>query len=194
MALTNYGKDQITYGGTTFNITGPSSSKIVAGTDISCNGGIRTDSNIDCSGITCKTITCATNLDLNIVNPTANKDIKLTTSGTGNIYLTTPSATSFVSTGQITTNGKTIYAPEIESQQTNLTLGPQGQNNIILKTTGAGKTVAMIIKESCEKLNINISGLDIYGQSQVLLDNLNANDKEIIKQELAVHQQINTLS
>jgi len=62
------------------------------------------------------------------------------------------------------------------------------------KINDSGKTVAMIIKESCEKLNINISGLDIYGQSQVLLDNLNANDKEIIKQELAVHQQINTLS
>ena len=62
------------------------------------------------------------------------------------------------------------------------------------KINDSGKTVAMIIKESCEKLDINISGLDIYGQSQVLLNNLNANDKEIIKQELAVHQQVNTLS
>ncbi len=62
------------------------------------------------------------------------------------------------------------------------------------KINDSGKTVAMIIKEACEKLALSTAGMDVYGQSEILLANLNNYDKEIIRQELAVHQQVNTLS
>jgi hypothetical protein len=62
------------------------------------------------------------------------------------------------------------------------------------KINDSGKNVIQIIKESCEKLGINIAGKDVYAQSESLLNNMNNNDKEIIRQELSLHQQVNTLS
>lgn len=57
-----------------------------------------------------------------------------------------------------------------------------------------GRTVAEIIKDSCEKLGIDIKGLNVYGQSESLLNNMNSYDRESIRIELNLHQEANTLS
>lgn len=57
-----------------------------------------------------------------------------------------------------------------------------------------GRTIAEIIKDSCVKLGIDITGLDVYGQSQNLLNNMNSYDRESIRSELNLHQESNTLS
>lgn len=57
-----------------------------------------------------------------------------------------------------------------------------------------GRTIAEIIKDSCVQLNIDIKGLNVYGQSQALLNNMNEYDRESIRTELNLHQESNTLS
>jgi hypothetical protein len=57
-----------------------------------------------------------------------------------------------------------------------------------------GRTIAEIIKDSCVQLGIDIKGLDVYGQSQNLLNNMNSYDRESIRTELNLHQESNTLS
>jgi len=57
-----------------------------------------------------------------------------------------------------------------------------------------GRTIAQIINDSCVKLNIDINGLDVYGQSQSLLKNMNEYDRETVRIELNLHQEANTLS
>ena len=57
-----------------------------------------------------------------------------------------------------------------------------------------GRTIAEIIKDSCVQLGIDINGLDVYGQSQNLLNNMNSYDRESIRTELNLHQESNTLS
>jgi hypothetical protein len=56
------------------------------------------------------------------------------------------------------------------------------------------RTMAEIIKDSCVQLGIDIRGLDVYGQSQNLLQNMNNYDRESIRIELNLHQESNTLS
>ena len=56
------------------------------------------------------------------------------------------------------------------------------------------RTMAEIIKDSCVQLGIDVRGLDVYGQSQTLLQNMNNHDKESIRIELNLHQESNTLS
>jgi hypothetical protein len=56
------------------------------------------------------------------------------------------------------------------------------------------RTMAEIIKDSCVQLGIDIRGLDVYGQSQNLLNNMNSYDRESIRIELNLHQESNTLS
>jgi hypothetical protein len=56
------------------------------------------------------------------------------------------------------------------------------------------RTMAEIIKDSCVQLGIDIRGLDVYGQSQTLLQNMNDHDRETIRIELNLHQESNTLS
>jgi hypothetical protein len=56
------------------------------------------------------------------------------------------------------------------------------------------RTIAEIIKDSCVQLGIDIRGLDVYGQSQNLLQNMNNYDRESIRIELNLHQESNTLS
>jgi len=56
------------------------------------------------------------------------------------------------------------------------------------------RTIAEIIYDSCVKLGIDINGLDVYGQSQNLLNNMNSYDRESIRTELNLHQESNTLS
>ena len=57
-----------------------------------------------------------------------------------------------------------------------------------------GKGTADVIKKSCEQLGINITGRDVYGQSQSLLKNMNDFDRETVRLELENHQRANTLS
>jgi len=57
-----------------------------------------------------------------------------------------------------------------------------------------GRSIAQIMEDCCEKLGIPSKGLDVYGQSQVLLENMNSNDREIIRTQLNLHQEANTLS
>jgi len=57
-----------------------------------------------------------------------------------------------------------------------------------------GRGTADVIKKSCEKLGINITGRDVYGQSQGLLKNMNDHDRETVRLELENHQRANTLS
>jgi len=56
------------------------------------------------------------------------------------------------------------------------------------------RTIAEIIKDSCVQLGIDINGLNVYGQSEELLKNMNAYDRESIRTELNLHQESNTLS
>jgi hypothetical protein len=57
-----------------------------------------------------------------------------------------------------------------------------------------GKSAEELITEACRLLGINIAGKDIYGQSKALLENMNSNDVEIVKRELDLYNQVNTLS
>jgi hypothetical protein len=57
-----------------------------------------------------------------------------------------------------------------------------------------GRTIAEIIKDSCVQLGIDITGLNVYGQSEDLLNNMNSYDRESIRIELNLHQESNTLS
>jgi len=57
-----------------------------------------------------------------------------------------------------------------------------------------GRGTADVIKKSCEKLGINITGRDVYGQSQNLLKSMNDFDRETVRLELQNHQRANTLS
>jgi len=86
--------------------------------------------------------------------------------------------------------------PDVKDYVDLVSVAKKALRDIRLKTkiNDSGKNVIQIIKESCEKLGINIAGKDVYAQSESLLSNMNNNDKEIIRQELSLHQQVNTLS
>jgi hypothetical protein len=86
--------------------------------------------------------------------------------------------------------------PDVKDYVDLVSVAKKALRDIRLKTkiNDSGKNVIQIIKESCEKLGINIAGKDVYAQSESLLNNMNNNDKEIIRQELSLHQQVNTLS
>lgn len=65
---------------------------------------------------------------------------------------------------------------------------------LITTVSFPGRSIVEVIRRSCEQLRINITGLDVYGQSQALLENMNNHDRETIKLELENHQRANTLS
>jgi hypothetical protein len=65
---------------------------------------------------------------------------------------------------------------------------------LITTVSFPGRSIAEVIGRSCEQLRINISGRDIYGQSQALLENMTNFDRDTIKLELENHQRANTLS
>lgn len=56
------------------------------------------------------------------------------------------------------------------------------------------KSTEQIITDACVLLNISISNKDVYAQSKSLLSNMNNNDREIVKRELDLHNQVNTIS
>ena len=65
-----------------------------------------------------------------------------------------------------------------------------------LKTTVSfqGLNTAQIIDTACEKLSISTANKDIYAKSKSLLNNLNQRDRDLVKAELDLNQQIDTLS
>ena len=65
---------------------------------------------------------------------------------------------------------------------------------LITTVSFPGRSIAEVIRRSCEQLRINITGRDVYGQSQALLENMNNHDRDTIKLELENHQRANTLS
>ena len=65
---------------------------------------------------------------------------------------------------------------------------------LITTVSFPGRSIADVIRRSCEQLRINITGRDVYGQSQALLENMNNFDRDTIKLELENHQRANTLS
>ena len=68
--------------------------------------------------------------------------------------------------------------------------------DVRLKATlgDSGKTSEQIIKDACDLLSIDINGKGSYTQSKLLLDNMNNNDRELIREELELHKIINTNS
>jgi len=86
--------------------------------------------------------------------------------------------------------------PDVKDYVDLVSVARKALRDVRLKTkiNDSGKNAIQIIKESCEKLGINIAGKDVYAQSESLLRNMNDNDREIVKQELSLHQQVNTLS
>ena len=62
------------------------------------------------------------------------------------------------------------------------------------KLSDANKTTEQLITDSCELLQINIQNKDIYSQSKSLLANMTDHDRETVKRELDLHNQVNTLS
>lgn len=62
------------------------------------------------------------------------------------------------------------------------------------KLGNSRKTTEQIIKEACELLSISVDYKDVYAQSKSLLSNMNENDREIVKRELDLHNEVNTLS
>jgi hypothetical protein len=65
---------------------------------------------------------------------------------------------------------------------------------LVGKLSDSGKTTEEIIKKACELLSISVDYKDVYAQSKSLLSNMNDSDRAIIKQELDLHNQVNTLS
>ena len=59
--------------------------------------------------------------------------------------------------------------------------------------SNVGKTSTQLIALACQQLDINVVGKDVYAQSKLLLNNMNNNDVEIIKQKLQTSQAIDTL-
>jgi hypothetical protein len=57
-----------------------------------------------------------------------------------------------------------------------------------------GKNTEQIINTACDQLGIVKTGKNIYGLSKSLLANLNQHDRDVIKTELNINQQIDTLS
>ena len=65
-----------------------------------------------------------------------------------------------------------------------------------LKTTVSfqGLNTEQIIDTACEELSISTANKDVYAKSKSLLTNLNQRDRDLVKAELDLNQQIDTLS
>lgn len=62
------------------------------------------------------------------------------------------------------------------------------------KLKDAGKTTEQIITDACELLSIPIDNKDVYSRSKSLLFNMTEHDRETVKKEIDLHNQVNTLS
>jgi hypothetical protein len=65
-----------------------------------------------------------------------------------------------------------------------------------LRTTVSfqGKTTEQIINAACDALNITKTNKDVYALSKSLLANMNQHDRDVIKAQLNINQEIDTLS
>jgi len=65
-----------------------------------------------------------------------------------------------------------------------------------LRTTVSfqGKTTEQIINLACDALNITKTNKDVYALSKSLLANMNQHDRDVIKAQLNINQEIDTLS
>ena len=65
-----------------------------------------------------------------------------------------------------------------------------------LRTTisAQGKTTEQIINAACDALNIAKTNKDVYALSKSLLSNMNQHDRDVIKAQLNINQEIDTLS
>ena len=65
-----------------------------------------------------------------------------------------------------------------------------------LRTTisAQGKTTEQIINAACDTLNIVKTNKDVYALSKSLLANMNQHDRDVIKAQLNINQEIDTLS
>jgi hypothetical protein len=57
-----------------------------------------------------------------------------------------------------------------------------------------GKTTEQIINAACDTLNIVKTNKDVYALSKSLLSNMNQHDRDVIKAQLNINQEIDTLS
>lgn len=62
------------------------------------------------------------------------------------------------------------------------------------KLSNSDKNTEQVITDACTLLNINIDNKDVYAKSKSLLANMDENDREIVKKELDLHNQVNTIS
>ena len=65
---------------------------------------------------------------------------------------------------------------------------------LVGKLSNSNKTTEQIITDACVLLEISTDNKDVYAKSKSLLANMNNNDREIVKRELDLHNQVNTLS
>lgn len=65
---------------------------------------------------------------------------------------------------------------------------------LIGKLSDANKTTEQIIDSACDLLQIDILNKDIYARSKSLLKNMTDHDRDTVKLELDLHNQVNTLS
>jgi len=62
------------------------------------------------------------------------------------------------------------------------------------KISDSKQTVNQIIDKACELLSIRVDNKDVYARSKALLDNMNTFDREIVKSELNLHNEMDTIS
>ena len=65
---------------------------------------------------------------------------------------------------------------------------------LVGKISDSEKTIEQIITDACSLLNIDVDNKDVYAKSKSLLANMTEYDRETIKKELDLHNQVNTLS
>lgn len=67
-------------------------------------------------------------------------------------------------------------------------------SRLLGKLKDSGKTTSEIINRACELLSISVDNKDIYARSKSLLKNMTDHDRNTVKLELDLHNQVNTLS
>ncbi len=93
----------------------------------------------------------------------------------------------------------TIYTnsglPDVQDHLDFIAVANKAKRDSRIDTAGFDKlNVEEIITQSCRQLKISIANFPIYTQSEMLLDNMNAEDKRQIAQALDLNQSADTLS
>ena len=93
----------------------------------------------------------------------------------------------------------TIYTnsglPDVQDHLDFIAVANKAKRDSRIDTAGFDRlNVEEIITQSCRQLEISIDKFPIYTQSEMLLDNMNAEDKRRIAQALDLNQSADTLS